>query len=269
MKFVFPLLAILLCGAAAYFTLATSEKFGQVQVERLESIRTNRLVSANADKADTEVTDEKALLETARDNLAVATQGVVALQSDISRLKNETAKLDTELGVQDAEFDQLQKAMEEVQAVFVDIGDDVDIDNLGSKIEEINSDINAKRTRSEELDTLIQGARTSLLTREGDVKRLAERRTDRDRRIARNAMEARVTAVDNDWGFLVIGAGSNSGFTPQTSLLIMRDGRRIGRVTPTSVEATQTIADIDPKTITPGVRIQPGDRVILAKPSAN
>jgi orotidine-5'-phosphate decarboxylase len=50
---------------------------------------------------------------------------------------------------------------------------------------------------------------------------------------------------------------------------VKRDGRLIGKVNPSSIEPTQTIAEIDFKTISPGVRIQPGDSVILAKPASN
>ena len=77
-----------------------------------------------------------------------------------------------------------------------------------------------------------------------------------------------VTAVDQDWGFLVIGAGSNSGFSPQTGLLVTRDGHLIGRVRPSSIEPNQTIAEIDFKSIAAGARIMPGDRVMLGKPHA-
>ena len=48
-----------------------------------------------------------------------------------------------------------------------------------------------------------------------------------------------------------------------------RDGRLIGKVNPSAIEQTQTIAEIDLKTLSPGVRIQPGDAVILAKPASN
>ena len=82
-------------------------------------------------------------------------------------------------------------------------------------------------------------------------------------------MESVVSAVNQDWGFLVIAAGSNSGFTPQTPLIVERDGKTLGRVRPSSVEPTQTIAEIDFNTLATGVRLQPGDRVITAKPSSN
>ena len=59
------------------------------------------------------------------------------------------------------------------------------------------------------------------------------------------------------------------GFTPQTTLIVKRDGRLIGRVRPSKIEPTQTIADIDFSSLAVGVRIQPGDRVMLMKPNAN
>ena len=50
---------------------------------------------------------------------------------------------------------------------------------------------------------------------------------------------------------------------------VERDGLKIGRVRPSSIEPTQTIAEIDLKSLSSGVRLQPGDRVILATPSSN
>ncbi len=269
MKFVFPLLAILLSLAAAYFGLTMSERFEKVQAERIVAIDTNKAVTANADAADAKLVEGRALHETSRGNLEVATQSVIALQANTGSLKKEAAKLDEQLAAQDAEFSQLDSTLEEVQGAFADLGEDVTIDNLGDRITEIEEDITAKRTKAEELETLIEGAKTSLAANRSELERIEQRRSSRTERIARNATEARVTAVNQDWGFLVIGAGKNSGFNPQSTLLVTRDGRLIGRVTPSSVEATQTIAEIDPKTVAPGVRIQPGDRVILAKPAGN
>ena len=169
------------------------------------------------------------------------------------------------------EKEQLDNALKEVQKIFADmnLGDDVNADNLAEKIGDIDEDIKTKNAKKEELDALIDGAKKSLANKQEDVVRLVARKDARDTRISRNAMEARVTAVDNDWGFLVIGAGENSGFTPQTTLLVKRDGRLIGKVNPSAIEPIQTIAEIDFKSISPGVRIQPGDSVIIAKPVSN
>ena len=97
----------------------------------------------------------------------------------------------------------------------------------------------------DELETLVGSSEKMLAGSRADFDRLVKRDIERNSRIGRNSMEAVVTAVNQDWGFIVIGAGSNSGFTPQTSLIVQRDGRLIGRVRPSSIEPTQTIAEID------------------------
>jgi hypothetical protein len=271
MKFIFPILAILVCGAAAYFSFEQSNKFQECQDDRLLAISTNKSVTANADKEDIKIENEQKLLEESKKNLDMVTASVQSLESDTTRLKNELVKVDEEIALQDAEEEQLNKALKEVQQIFVDmkLGDDVGIDNLAEKIGEIDEEIKIKGVKNEELEALIDGAKKSLASRQDDVTRLITRKDSRDTRIGHNAIEARVTAVDNNWGFLVIGAGANSGFTPQTTLLVMRDGRLIGKVNPSAIEPTQTIAEIDFKSISTGVRIQPGDSVIIAKPAVN
>ncbi|WP_411826197.1 hypothetical protein [Luteolibacter sp. AS25] len=269
MKFTFPILAIVVCLGAAYFSWTESEKFKQVQSERLEAIKTNKVVSANADAADVKIKAEREVLAKAKDNLAVLEQTVAALESDATSFKNELKKLDARLASQNAEFAQLDETMKEVEAVFAGLGEDVNIDNLGEKIEQIEADIDAKTAKVDELDELLKGADSNLASKRKDVSRLVDRKTARNKRISGNALVARVTAVNQEWGFLVIGAGKNSGFTPQTGLLVERNGRMIGRVSPSSIEPTQTIADIELESLAPGVRIQSGDTVILEKPAAN
>lgn len=271
MKFIFPILAILVCGAAAYFSITLSDKFQENQDARLLAIATNKTVTASADKADIEIENEQDLLKKSQDNLAIVTASVQSLESDTTRLKNELVKVDADLADQDVEKEQLNDTLKEVQQIFtaMNFGGDVTPDNLAEKIGEIEEDIKVKNAKMEELVALIDGANKSLAGKQEDVARLVARKGARDTRISGNAMEARVTAVDSDWGFLVIGAGANSGLTPQTTLLVERDGRLIGKVNTSAIEPTQTIAEIDYRTISPGVRIQPGDSVILAKPAAN
>lgn len=269
MKFIAPILAIIVALGAAYFSFEHSAKFEDVQKSRLDNLDNNRRITATADVADKNIVDERALLATSKDNLELATQSVIALEATSNQLKNESAKLDRDIAAQDVEFAALNAALAEVNAILEDLGEEIDIEGLPGRIKEIEDNLLAQREKNSELTALIQGANNSLATKRAEVSRLVDRKQTRNQRIARNSMEAVVTAVDQDWGILVIGAGSNSGFTPQTKLLVKRDGRLIGRVTPSSIEQTQTIAEIDFKSLAPGVRIQPGDRVMLAAPATN
>jgi len=265
MKSIFYGVAILVACGAAYFSFDLSKKFEALQVDRLQTIDDDKKTTALAEAADADIKREKALLVSSQEKRDLLTQSVDSLKSAGSALTNDVAKSKDDLKSQDVEFAALNKALEEVIATLGDLAG-ATLDNLPEKIQEIEADKVAKQQKFEELQTLNEGAEKTLASSRAELDRLGKRKIDRGSRIARNSMGAVVTAVNQDWGFLVIGAGSNSGFTPQTTLIVERDGRKIGRVRPSAIEATQTIAEIDLQSLAPGVRVQPGDRVVLATP---
>ncbi|MEO7101291.1 MAG: hypothetical protein ABI162_18205 [Luteolibacter sp.] len=269
MKAILYVLAIVITGGAAFFSFSHSGKFQDLQKERLSTIASNKEITAKADVADKNIKDEKALLVASQDKQEAVTQSISTLKAESTTLKGDIAKLDQDIEGQTEEFTQLEKTLEEVKTSLKGLGADVTLENLPDKITEIEDTKKAQTAKLDELETLVSGAEKSLATNRAEADRLVTRGIERNARIGRNSMEAVVTAVNQDWGFLVIGAGSNSGFTPQTALLVERDGRKIGRVRPSSIEPTQTIAEIDLESLSSGVRIQPGDRVILATPTSN
>lgn len=269
MKVVTNVLLILAAGAAAFFSFAQSQKFADQQNIRLEKKAEEEKVRAEATATEKERDNERAALTAATKQREDVNSALAALKASESSIKRDIATIDTTLATQQQELADLNKAVDELNKLLKDIGTNVNIDNIGDEVAKIEANVKAKKARMEELTALIDGAQKKITSTRGESKRLSDRAVESSVRISRNAMEAVVTAVNQDWGFLVIGAGSNSGFTPQTSLLVKRDGQFIGRVKPTSIEATQTIADIELESLAPGVRIQAGDRVIVAQPAAN
>jgi predicted nucleic acid-binding Zn-ribbon protein len=269
MKAIFYAVAILVAGAAAYFSYDHSQKFLALETDRLLTIKTNTETTASATATESENTKLRGEIAKAEERRELLKQSVSSLKSIGAGLEGDIARLETDLKAQAQEFADLQKALDEVNLILESLGGGVTLETLPEKIEQIAADKTAKQTKLEELETLVGGAEKNLATSRAESDRLTKRMIDRSTRISRNAMEAVITAVNQDWGFLVIGAGSNSGFTPQTTLIVQRDGRQIGRVRPSSIEPTQTIAEIDFNSLVSGVRLQPGDRVILAKPTSN
>ncbi len=269
MKVIFNILLIAAAGGAAFFSFAQSKKFEVQKTATTELAADNAKVTADVSATEKEKKDDLEILKAARDEKELAESSVNVLKASETSLKRDIAGLDTTLAGQKTEFDDLNKVLEDVNKILAELGGNVTMDNLGDEIVKMDESLKSKKARVEELATLIDGAEKKITSSKGEATRLSDRAIESSIRISRNAMEAVVTAVNQDWGFLVIGAGSNSGFTPQTSLLVKRDGRLIGRVRPTSIEATQTIADIDLNSLAAGVRIQPGDRVMLATPAAN
>jgi hypothetical protein len=270
MKAIFYSVALLASCGAAFFSYSHSTKFKALEADRMATIAQDKKISSEADVAEKDIKGERERLAKSKEKRGILEQTVSQLKSEGSGLTSDAAKLDSELKVQAADFVQLKKTLDEVNETIVKLGGGaVDIDTLPDKINELTAEKDTKEKKLADLQTLASGAEKNLSTKRADLDRLAKRAIERNTRIARNATEAVVTAVNQDWGFLVIGAGSNSGFTPQAALLIERDGRKIGRVRPSSVEPTQTIAEIDMDSLASGVRIQPGDRVIIATPVGN
>ena len=68
--------------------------------------------------------------------------------------------------------------------------------------------------------------------------------------------------MNPSWNFVVLSLGDRQGVTANAEMVVMRRGTMIGRVRITSVEPSQSIADIMPASVPPGFAVQPGDRVI-------
>jgi hypothetical protein len=270
MKIALYVVALLVAGGAAYFSFELLQKLEEQREIRITTVSTNQQVTANAEATEAELTAEQEALKLALQDKSNAEAAIAALRSNQVQLKRELAEFDGQLEAQQVDFDHLERTIEEITKLLAgisgELGEPITLENLAEKVAEIEDKRKTQRAALQDLEKLVAAAETKLASNIAESGRLTDRRVERSARIARNAMEAVVTAVDQDWGFVVIGAGANSGFTPQTSLLVRRDGRLIGRVRPSAIEATQTIADIVPDSLSRGVRIQPGDRVILARP---
>lgn len=261
--------AILVAGAACAFTAVHSGKFGDVQKNRLATNEQENVTAGSVALKQKQLREEEAAVAAAGLKKDELDQSISMLRSQGAGLGRELADLENTLADQKEEMAVLEKATAEVAEILSTLGGDVSIDSLPDKIAQIEEMKLVREKEIEQLDANIAETRTVITRNREELDGLVKRKVDRDARMSRNGMESTVTAVNQDWGFLVIGAGANSGFSPQSGLIVKRDGRYIGRVRPSSVEPTQTIAEIDSKSMPSGVRLQPGDRVILSSPTSN
>jgi septal ring factor EnvC (AmiA/AmiB activator) len=78
----------------------------------------------------------------------------------------------------------------------------------------------------------------------------------------KNGLEGEVLAFNPGWNFVVLSIGDHAGAVANAELILKRGDAQIGKVRITSVEPSTSVADIVPGSLTRGVRVQPGDRVI-------
>lgn len=269
MKIAFYILTFLVCGVAAYFSLSLKEMFESQQQVRIDTIQTNRNVAANADATDAEIVTRDAVLEEAKSDRAQATAALESAQATGRTLTAQLREVETNIESQEAEIAQLNTSIEEITNLLAEFGEDVTPATINDNIANLQRRRDELVQQREEIDELSAAAERRVAEQRAESERISQRMVERNAKLSLNATEAVISAVDNDWGFVVIGAGSNSGFSPQSAMIVQRDGRVIGRIRPSSIEPTQTIAEIDYSAMSPGVRLQPGDRVLLARPVAN
>ena len=268
MKIAFNSLLIVAACAAIFFSFSLSSKFKAEQGERLNAISEDQDVTSRAEATEKNLADTQDSLKEAQDQEQMLAQTIATLKATEKTLKRDMAEAESTIVSQKEQLATVEQTIQQLKESLKDIGSGVTMENLGDKIADIEAGNTQKQAKLEELATNAESTEKRIAAAKAESDRLTQKDMERKGRIARNATEAVVTAVNQDWGFLVIGAGTNSGFNPQSRLLVKRDGRLIGRVQPSSVEATQTVADIDMDSISPGVRIQPGDQVILATPAS-
>lgn len=71
-----------------------------------------------------------------------------------------------------------------------------------------------------------------------------------------------VTSYHKDGGFVVIGAGKRQQLAPGMKFDLRRGSAIVGRVTLSTVEDNESVADLDPRSVPAGVIVETGDEVI-------
>ena len=268
MKALLHILLIAICGAGVFFSQQANVKFQEQKTTYLKTVDDNKKLDADIKVGEKELSDERPGLKDAEADFNDKQATLETLVSNEKTMQRQLGESEAKLDEQAVEIKAQQQLLENVKKAFADgAGEGITLENIGSKIEELDAKKKDQTKKFEEVSTLAGSAEKTVSDNKMKIAELAGRKAKRDERISANAKEAVITAVDTDWGFVIIGAGSNVGFTPQTKLLVKRDGVMIGRITPTSIEPSQTIGEVDRESLAPGVSFQVGDRVILAVPA--
>jgi hypothetical protein len=90
--------------------------------------------------------------------------------------------------------------------------------------------------------------------------------TQRQRQIKAMPPIAEVKHYAKDYGFVEITAGAARKIDKDQSFAIRRDSAIIARIKVTEVDADSAVADVDSRSLTPGVTIEVGDEVIQNLP---
>jgi len=217
-----------------------------------------------------EQTKNRAISEKQRDVALDAKEEAVArldsAKSNYTGLKATLSQADTRLDEANARINKVDKFIAELKK---QVPGDIRIEDVPDIVKDLREEKKQKDKTLEELDIVREKLQKDVVKLKDSIVRAAGKIEESKKRVAANDFEASVAAVNNDWGFLIIGAGENSGLTGQSKLLVKRAGRLVGKVAISSLEANQAVAEVVPGSLGKGVVIQAGDRVILEEVNPN
>ncbi len=178
-------------------------------------------------------------------------------------ISKEETNRDTATEAKDLALDEASKAKAELEAAK---GSGAE---KAKTLESVSSNLEVAAAEKEDASLVKKRLEEDIAKNLAESSRIAEKNLQSIKRVEGNTFQATIVAVDNDWNFVVIGAGEKSGLTGSSKLLIQRDGRLLGKLLISKLEPNTAVADVEPGSLRNGVALQAGDQVILESVSAN
>jgi hypothetical protein len=150
-------------------------------------------------------------------------------------------------------------AIERVREMVV--SRDHELGNLIGRAESAEAALAAERTKVSNLTATNSALTEERVALEKKVE-ASERTTHLRDSYTPKPTHGKVVASQPGWGFTVLNIGDKQGARPNTTYVVAREGNPIGRLKITSVEPTQSIADVVPGTFPRGSSVRPGDEVV-------
>ncbi len=126
-----------------------------------------------------------------------------------------------------------------------------------NKLQELEIQLTEMKAVKDQLESQAKSGQTQIAA-------LTKRITDRETGASMNGLSGRILAVNRDWNFVILSLGNRQGVNSNATMIVQRGGSTVGKVRITSVEPSQSIADIIPNSVPAGINVQPGDTVVYS-----
>lgn len=254
-KVLFILSAVII-GVSAFFAYQNGREFANVRASVT-------VINMEVQKALGEANSGVAKVAQANAEIAKV-QGELDIESEkVKSQKLKLAQVDNDLRRDQDAFDSASKKLADLKTRLDKLPQGMKPETM---VEEINS--MKKATAETEAETEIKrkeklAEQEKLPAARRAYEEVVKKIEDRKKSFDRNSLIARVVAVNNAWGFVVVDAGQNRGITEATKLLVTRGNQTVGKLSIVTVGKEKTVANIQQETLPSGMSIAPGDRVIL------
>ena len=258
-------LAIVAIAVSGFLGWNAKEKYVEKTQERIILEGENKTLSANIEREEGNKETATQAKELALEEKSKAKAELDSARSQATEFANTLDSVSGDLEVAAAEKKKIDASMEALRGKFPGI----ELEEVPRVVKDMEA--NQKKLVGEEEDASLVKKRLEedIAKNLAESSRIVEKINQSIKRVEGNTFQATIVAVDNDWNFVVIGAGEKSGLTGDSKLLIQRDGRLLGRLLISKLEPNTAVADVEPGSLRNGVALQAGDQVILESVSSN
>ena len=250
---IFLIAAAVLLLAAAFLGFLNKGKLSDKQAALVEETAAKVTAQSNASKA---VVAQKKAEKTASDAVAKAADletTSTAATKQVNDLTTQVAEIQKTVTDKDTQITQLNDKIKE-------LGTGAPTTTVGGP--GLDAQLKEAQTQRDELKAVKDGLETQLKNAQTQLSSAQKRIQDRETLASMNGLRGQVLAVDRNWNFVVLNLGNRNGVVGNATMIVQRGASLVGRLRITSVEPSQSIADIIPNSVPAGVNVQPGDMVI-------
>lgn len=260
-----PLYALAIVGIGVASVLS----YQKVEMEQAELDKTNDLKD-RITTLDSQNAKDQRRFDVMPAKSAALNSELVELRADLETQELELASLEGKVKQLSAKSKNQEAALaeaEDVIAAFEKAFSDVDIPiaGIGDYVNQLKEDEEGLEAELEETLAVAEVAQTKLDGGQKVLNDFKKREADRVRNLSQNSISSLITAVNSDWGFVVIKPHPGAVITSDSQLIVVRAGQSLGRLRINAVEPNRVIADINYDSLAAGARVRAGDRVILAQ----
>lgn len=269
MKTILYIVAIVAIAAGGWFSYATMDKFTKLKANREQLDETNENRKVTIKKTKGEAKEMEVDRDAAQSKLAETEGDLDTSKSNLKLAKREAATWKGKIAEQKEKLEGIQNLIKSIKDAFKELGDDIQLDQIPGLVKKLEDDLKESQRKLEELQSLADAADKRVATNTAQIGELGGRIEKRAARIKGNSAVGQITAINHDWGFAIVQVPSNMPVDETSKLMIKRGTAFIGNLKINAIEGTRIIADVDYKSMTPGMVAQPGDSIVLAKPVTN
>ncbi len=223
-------------------------------------IETRERKMANNDSSHEILNDIDVLVDTmekeikkigeAREEREIAQVGADEANRKIGQISSKIAAKTQQIEAKQARIDQVRIALEPF--------DGVTSENLNDRLVDLEREAAEKEESVAALQQEIEIAKAAADRKLSEMGAYEVGQKDRAAAIALQGREATITAVNPDFGFAIVNAGTNRGVPPDAEIFVKRGAERVGELKIREISSSMLVADI-----VGAASVQPGDQVIF------